>query len=183
MSKSSRMHRDMTSSTAHASNFSNITGREYAGYTRAGNTRALKCTSTCAQRTSFPTDAGYQFRRALLYVRLTLFKIHVIQVVWPFYLVLRIIKEMNHSRRCGYTQLTVNVYTRILMANATHYIPVSEKTVIHSLITSVSLQPPSMNFCVIKNSVMCKHTNIRMRCEIALQVKLYELSVWQFGKQ
>jgi hypothetical protein len=67
------------------------------------------------------------------------------------------------------------------MANATHYIPVSEKTVINSLITSASLQPPAMNFCVIKNSVMCKHTN--MRCGIALQVKLYELSVRQFGKQ
>jgi hypothetical protein len=64
---------------------------------------------TCAQRTSFPTDAGYQFRRALLYC-LTVFKMHVIQVVWPFYLVLRIIKKMNRSRRCGYIQLTVNVY-------------------------------------------------------------------------
>jgi hypothetical protein len=73
---------------------------------------------TCAQRTSVPTDAGYQFRRALLYVRLTVCKMHVIQVVWPIYLVLRVIKKMNRSRRCGYTQLTVNVY--IFMANATH---------------------------------------------------------------
>jgi hypothetical protein len=135
----------------------------------------------CAQRMSFPTDAGYQFRRALLYLRLTVFKMHVIQAVWLFYLVLRIIKKRNHSRRCWYTQLTVNVYTRIFIASAELYIPVSEKTLINSLITSVSLQPPSMNFCVIKNSVMCKHNN--MRCGTALQVKLYELPVWQFGKQ
>jgi hypothetical protein len=67
------------------------------------------------------------------------------------------------------------------MANATNYIPVSEKTVINYLITSVSLQPPSMNFYVIKNPVMRKNTN--MRRGIALQVKLYELPVWQFGKQ
>jgi hypothetical protein len=73
------------------------------------------------------------------------------------------------------------VVNDIFMANATHYIPVSEKTVINSLITSVSLQPPSMNFCVTKNSVKRKNTN--MRCGIALQVQLYELSVWQFGKQ
>jgi hypothetical protein len=102
----------------------------------------------------------------------------VIQVVWPSYHVLRIIKKMNHSRRCGYTQLTVN---DVFMASATHYIPVSEKTVINSLITSVNLQPPSMNFYVINNSVMCENTN--MRCGIALQVKLYELLVWQCGKQ
>jgi hypothetical protein len=67
------------------------------------------------------------------------------------------------------------------MANATHYIPVSEKTVINSVMTSVSLPPPSMNFYVINNSVMCKHST--MRCGIALQGKLYELPVWQFGKQ
>jgi hypothetical protein len=71
------------------------------------------------------------------------FKMHVIQVVWPFYLVLRIIKKRNQPRRCGYTQLTVN---DIFMANAAHYISVSEKTVINSLISSVRLQPPSMNF-------------------------------------
>jgi hypothetical protein len=76
----------------------------------------------------------------------------------------------------GYTQLTVN---DIFMANATHYIPVSEKTVINSLITSVNLQPPSINFYVINNSVMCKHTNM----SFALQGKLYELPVWQFRKQ
>jgi hypothetical protein len=98
------------------------------------------------------------------------FKVHVIKVVWPFYLVLRIIKKRNRTRWCGYTHLAVN---DILMASATHYIPVSEKTVINSLITSINLQPPSMNFYVIKNSVMRKNTN--MRCEIALQVKLYEL--------
>jgi hypothetical protein len=102
------------------------------------------------------------------------FKMHAIQVIWPIYLVLQIIKK-NRSR-CGYTQLTVN---DIFMANATHYIPISEKTVIHSLITSVRLQPPSMNFYAIQNSVMHKNTN--MRCGIALQVKLYELPVWQFG--
>jgi hypothetical protein len=49
----------------------------------------------------------------------------------------------------------------------------SEKTVINSVITSVSLQPPSMNFCVIKSFVMRKNTNTS--CRIALQVKLYEL--------
>jgi hypothetical protein len=84
---------------------------------------------------------------------------------------------MNRSG-CGYTQLTVN---DIFMANATHFIPVSEEIVINSLVTSVSLQPPSMNFYVIKNSVMCRNTIIR--CGIALQVKLYKLPVWQFGKQ
>jgi hypothetical protein len=94
---------------------------------------------------------------------------HVIQVVWPSYLALRIIKKKNCSRKCGYTQLTVN---DIFMVNATHYIPVSEKTVINFLITSVSLQPPSKN---LKNPVMGKNTN--MRCGIALQVKLYELPV------
>jgi hypothetical protein len=93
-------------------------------------------------------------------------------------LVLRIIKKRNHSRRCGCTQLTLN---NIFMANSTHYIPVSEKTVINSLITSVNLQPPTMNFHVVKNSVMCKNSN--MRCGTALQVKLYELPVWQFGKK
>jgi hypothetical protein len=56
----------------------------------------------------------------------------------------------------GYTQLTVN---DIFMANATHYIPVSVNTVINSLITPVSLQLPSMNFYVIKSSVMRKNTN------------------------
>jgi hypothetical protein len=38
-----------------------------------------------------------------------------------------------------------------------------------------------MNIYATKNSVMRKNTN--MSCGIALQVKLYELSVWQFGKQ
>jgi hypothetical protein len=103
------------------------------------------------------------------------FKMHAIQAIWPFYLVLQIIKKNNHSRRW-------RVHPNdIFMVNSTHYIPVSEKTVTNSLITSVSLQPPSMNFCVIKNPVM--RTNTNMKCGIALQGKLYELPVWQFGKQ
>jgi hypothetical protein len=97
------------------------------------------------------------------------FKMYVIQVVWPFYLVLRIIKKRNRSR-CGYTQLTVN---DIFMANATHYVPVSEKRVLNSLIASVSLQPPLMNFYVIKNSVMRKNTNTGCG-------KLTSFFIWHF---
>jgi hypothetical protein len=55
------------------------------------------------------------------------------------------------------------------MASATHYIPVSEKTVINSLIISVSLQPLSINLYVIKNSAMRKNTN--MRCVICTASK------------
>jgi hypothetical protein len=94
-----------------------------AGDTRASNVK-------CAQCTNFQRTLGISSDE-----RLSVFKMHVIQIVWPFYRVLRIIKKIKRSRRCGYTQLTVN---DIFMASATHYIPISEKTVINSLITAAS---------------------------------------------
>jgi hypothetical protein len=132
----------------------------------------------CAQCTSFPTDIGYLFRRALLYVCLPVSRCTSYMSFGHFTLYCKLLRKRIVQEGGGYTQLTVN---DIFMANSTHYIAVSEKTVINSLITSICLQPPLMNFYVIENSIMRKNTNTR--CGTALQVKLYELPVWQFGKQ
>jgi hypothetical protein len=129
----------------------------------------------CAQCTSFPTYVGYLFRWTLLYVCLPVSRCTSYRLFGHFTLYCELLKRIVQEGG-GYTQLTVN---DIFMANSTHYIAVSEKTVINSLITSVCLQPPSMNFYVIKNSAMRKNT----WCGTALQVKLYELPVYQFGKQ
>jgi hypothetical protein len=144
--------------------------------TKAGDTRALNVRARNArhfQRTLGINSDERCFTRVCLFSRCTTYRLFGHFTLYCAFLRKGIVQE-----GAGYIQVTVN---DIFMANATHYIPVSEKTVVNSLITSVSRQPPSMNFYVINNSVMCKHTN--MRRGIALQGKLYELPVWQLGKQ
>jgi hypothetical protein len=95
--------------------------------------------------------------RALLYVRLPVSRCMLYRLFSHFTLYCELLRKRIVQEGGGYTQFTVN---DIFMTNSTHYIPVSEKTVIDSLITSISLQPTSMIFYVIKNSVMQKNTEM-----------------------